>query len=57
MKKTDIILKTSQYIETEFRSEGSGHDWFHVDRVRKMAVRIGEKEGCDLFVVEMEDEF
>lgn len=53
MKKAEIILNTSRYIETEFRSEGSGHDWFHVDRVRKMALRIGEEEGCDLFIVEM----
>lgn len=53
MKKTEIIQKTEQFIESEFRSEGSGHDWFHVDRVRKMALRIGEQEGCDLFIVEM----
>jgi len=53
MNKTEIIQKTERFIESEFRSEGSGHDWFHVDRVRKMALRIGEHEGCDLFVVEM----
>jgi len=53
MNRTEIIQKTEQFIESEFSSEGSGHDWFHVDRVRKMALRIGEHEGCDLFVVEM----
>jgi len=53
MNNTEIIQKTELFIESRFRSEGSGHDWFHVDRVRKMALRIGEKEGCDLFVVEM----
>lgn len=53
MNKTEIIQKTERFIESEFRSEGSGHDWFHVDRVRKMALRIGEQEGCDLFIVEM----
>ncbi len=54
MKKAEIIHKTERYIESQFRSEGSGHDWFHVDRVRKMALRIGEQEdGCDLFIVEM----
>jgi uncharacterized protein len=53
MNKTEIIQKTERFIESEFRSEGSGHDWFHVDRVRKMALRIGEPEGCDLFIVEM----
>jgi uncharacterized protein len=53
MDKEIIIQKTEQFIESVFRSEGSGHDWFHIDRVRKMAVRIGKEEACDLFIVEM----
>jgi len=53
MNTIEIIQKTELFIESRFRSEGSGHDWFHVDRVRKMALRIGKLEGCDLFVVEM----
>jgi len=53
MNNPEIIQKTERFIESEFRSEGSGHDWFHVDRVRKMALRIGEKEGSDLFIIEM----
>ena len=53
MDRETIIRKTEQFIESAFRSEGSGHDWFHIDRVRKMAVRIGKEEACDLFIVEM----
>lgn len=53
MDKAEVIKSTEQLVEAEFRLEGSGHDWFHVDRVRKMALRIGNVEGCDLFVVEM----
>jgi uncharacterized protein len=53
MNTTEIIQNTERFIESRFRSEGSGHDWFHVNRVRKMALLIGEQEGCDLFVVEM----
>jgi uncharacterized protein len=53
MNQEEIIKSTEQFIETEFRSEGSGHDWFHISRVRCMALRIGKQEGCDLFVVEM----
>jgi uncharacterized protein len=53
MNNTQIIQNTERFIESKFRSEGSGHDWFHVNRVRKMALRIGAEEGCDLFVVEM----
>ncbi len=53
MNDREIIRRTEDFISTEFSSEGSGHDWFHVDRVRKMAVRIGRQEGCDLFITEM----
>jgi uncharacterized protein len=53
MNIPEIIQKTGHFIESEFRAEGSGHDWFHIDRVRKMALRIGETENCDLFIVEM----
>ena len=35
MNTTEIIQNTERFIESRFRSEGSGHDWFHVDRVRK----------------------
>lgn len=53
MDETGIIQQTARFIETEFASEGSGHDWFHVDRVRRMALRIGQLEGSDPFITEM----
>lgn len=53
MDKLEIIQKTERYICSEFGSEGTGHDWFHIDRVRKMALRIGREENGDLFVIEM----
>jgi len=53
MNISEIIQKTGQFVESEFRTEGSGHDWFHIDRVGKMALRIAETEDCDLFVIEM----
>ena len=53
MDRPEIIQKTAGFIAREFASEGSGHDWFHVDRVRRMAIRIGSIEGSDLFVTEM----
>jgi len=33
--------------------DGTGHDWWHVDRVRKLAVRIARAEGADELVVEL----
>ncbi len=53
MDKQKIIEKTEAFIAEEFMKEGSGHDWFHIDRVRKMALRIGLEEGANLFVIEL----
>lgn len=53
MDKAEMIGKTAVFIAREFASEGSGHDWFHVDRVRRLALEIGRVEGADLFVIEM----
>lgn len=53
MDNQEIIQKTELFILSEFSLEGRGHDWFHIDRVRKMALKIGLLEGCDLFLIEM----
>lgn len=53
MDRSEIIQKTAGFISSEFASEGSGHDWFHVDRVRRLALSIGSMEGSDLFITEM----
>jgi uncharacterized protein len=34
-------------------NEGTGHDWWHVDRVRRMALRLAAEEGADPLVVEL----
>lgn len=53
MDRWEIIQKTASYIALEFASESSGHDWFHVDRVRRLALRIGHAEKSDPFITEM----
>jgi len=53
MNPQEITQNTEQFIRSEFGSEGSGHDWFHIDRVRKMALRLAREEPCDLFIIEM----
>ena len=44
---------TEKYIQNQFENEGSGHDWWHIFRVRNLALKIAEKEGGDLFIIEM----
>lgn len=53
MNVQEILYETEQFIQSRFSSEGSGHDWFHVDRVRKLAIRIGQTEGGDLILIEL----
>lgn len=53
MERTEIIQSTANFVSCEFASEGSGHDWFHIDRVRRLALRIAKTEGGDLFIIEM----
>ena len=53
MDYKEFIQKTEDFMISEFRGEGSGHDWFHIDRVRKMALYLGRQEGSDLFITEM----
>lgn len=46
----DEVVKT---VKKRLSGEGSGHDWFHVERVWKMAKRIGNKEKANMSVVEL----
>ena len=53
MNKLDIINKTKQFVKVELSNEGSGHDWYHIERVYNMSKYIAQKENADLFIVEM----
>ncbi len=49
----DVIRKTADYVRELLGRDASGHDWWHIHRVRRLALRIGQGEGADLFVVEL----
>ena len=53
MNQQDIIQKTADYIKTEFSSDSSGHDWWHIYRVWKNAITLCEHEKADAFIVEL----
>lgn len=54
MTKQEIIDQTADYLREEFGKESTGHDWYHIERVWKMAKQIAGKEGnVNMFVVEM----
>lgn len=53
MDKQAFINRTAEYVRNVLEGEGSGHDWFHVQRVWKTAKYLGGQEKADLFVVEL----
>lgn len=53
MNKNKIIKHVQNYLKKKFDGEPTGHDWWHIFRVWKMAKEIAKKEGGDLFVIEL----
>lgn len=53
MREEIMIDNTKTFVKDKLFGEGSGHDWFHIERVYNMAKYIGEMEGADSFVIEM----
>ena len=48
-----LIENTKEFVKEKCYGEGSGHDWYHIYRVYNTAKFIAEKEGGDLFIIEM----
>ncbi|PEI88412.1 phosphohydrolase [Bacillus pseudomycoides] len=53
MKKQEQIQKTVAFVKKLLEKDASGHDWYHIERVHKLAISLSEKEGGDRFVIEM----
>jgi uncharacterized protein len=53
MPSSDLIDRTVHHVKTVLSGEVTGHDWWHVYRVWKMAQRIGRAESADLLIVEL----
>ena len=54
MIKKDQVLKTEDFVRQNIKKYDSGHDWWHIERVRKLALYINEKEAlADPFTVDI----
>lgn len=54
MNTTQIIENTISFVKTTLEGAEGGHDYFHIERVYKNAVKIAEKESeADLFIVSL----
>lgn len=41
-----VIAATETMVMEQLAGEGTGHDWFHTDRVRRLALRIADDEAA-----------
>ncbi len=53
MNKENILKQTQEYVQNLLEKEGTGHDWWHIERVYRNAELIMEEEVCDPFLVKM----
>jgi len=53
ISELQAISQTENYIKNLFENESTGHDWWHIHRVRNIAIKIAETEGGNPFLIEM----
>jgi uncharacterized protein len=53
MNEHEIVERTVEHVRTLLSGEGSGHDWFHIERVRRTALAIAAEEDADPFITEL----
>jgi uncharacterized protein len=53
MDQGEILRRTEAFVRERMSGEGTGHDWWHVHRVRRVALRLAGEEGADAYVVEL----
>lgn len=47
------IEKTALFVREILEGEGSGHDWWHIHRVRNNALNIAKAYDVDIFIIEL----
>ncbi|TSJ48104.1 HD domain-containing protein [Fluviicola chungangensis] len=50
---TYLFEEVKTIVEQKFRKESADHDWYHIERVLKLAEHIQDQEGGDLLVVRL----
>ena len=49
----EIILNAAEMVREKLENEGSGHDWFHIERVWKNAIKIGRTRRIRHFMIQL----
>ncbi|WP_409345617.1 HD domain-containing protein [Paenibacillus sp. MBLB4367] len=53
MNREFIVQQAEQFAKSVLGADSSGHDWWHVYRVTKLAQKLAAKEGADRFTCTM----
>lgn len=54
MIKSTLVHATISFVKKQLENAEGGHDWFHIERVYKLALRIAENEAnIDVLVVQL----
>ena len=53
LNKNKIVNAVAKHVREKFDKEGTGHDWWHIERVWKTAKYIAKIEGGDHFIIEL----
>lgn len=53
MDEQALLAATESFVHQKMDNEGTGHDWWHIYRVRALAMRIAEIEHANMCIVQM----
>ncbi|GLY80080.1 HD domain-containing protein [Actinoallomurus sp. CA-142502] len=53
LDRGEVIERTAAFVRSRLHSDSSGHDWWHVERVRGLALLLGRREGADEYITEL----
>lgn len=53
MNESIYIDKTIEFVKEKLYGEGSGHDWFHIERVYNTSLYIAKKENADILITSL----
>jgi len=53
MKNNEVVAEVEGFVRKTLQGAEGGHDWWHIERVRNLALAIGTSEGADVFIVEL----
>src|SRR5688572_24177033 len=53
MSKEEIVASAEAYVKAALQHDSSGHDWWHIYRVTRLAKEIARQENADEYICEL----